>query len=140
MAALFRFEVYTPYRLFFADSVEAIVLTLMDGDAAIYANHCCITAPVVPCLLQIKDKNGNWKTAFTDEGLLEVTKHKTVLVSDTTEWPGEIDYDRAKKAKEKAEEILADGTLKFEAETASSSLRRAQFRIKAWEQEHKKPL
>ena len=139
MATLFRFEVYTPYRLFFADSVEAIVLTLMDGEAAIYAHHSTFSAPVSPCLLKIKDKNENWKTAFSAEGILEVTSHKAVLVTDSAEWPSEIDYERAKKAKERAEETLASGMLKFEADAAASSLKRATCRIKAWELEHKKP-
>ena len=138
MAALFKFEVYTPYRLFFSDSVEAIILTLMDGDIEVCANHSSFTAPVLPCLLRIKDKKGQWQTAFTAEGILEVKDHKTVLVSDSTEWPGEIDHERAVKAMQKAEETLKNRTFKFEIETAASSLKRAQFRIKAWELEQAK--
>jgi F-type H+-transporting ATPase subunit epsilon len=130
MASLFLFEVYTPYRVFFSDSVEAIVLTLLDGEAAVYANHSHFTAPVIPCLLKIKDKNGVWKTAFTSEGLLEVTSHKTVLLSDTAEWPEEIDSERAKEAKERAEETLKTAMLKFETDTAAASLKRADMRLK----------
>jgi len=131
MAANFRLEVYTPHRAFFADAVEAIVLTLGDGEAAIYANHSLVTAPVVPCLLKIKDRNGEWKTAFISEGLLEVTSHKTILLSDAAEWPDEIDNERAKEAKERAEETLKSAMLKFETEAASASLKRANMRIKA---------
>jgi len=134
MAVSFRFEVHTPYRLFYSGQVEAIVLTLVDGEFAIYANHAHITAPVVPCLLRIKDEKGNWKIAFTTEGILEVTSHKTILISDAAEWPEEIDYDRAKKAKEEAEKTLTDGMLKFEMETAASSLKRAVMRIKVKEE------
>jgi F-type H+-transporting ATPase subunit epsilon len=134
MAKLFTFEVHTPYRLFYSGPVQAIVLTLVDGEAAIYANHSHFTAPVVPCLLKIKDKDGNWKTAFSSEGILEVTSHKTVLVTDTAEWPGEIDYERAKASKERAEETLKESLLKFETETATASLRRANMRIRAREQ------
>ena len=138
MAALFKFEVYTPYRLFFSDSVEAIILTITDGVVEVWAHHSSFTAPVLPCLLKIKDSKGQWRTAFTAEGILEVKDHKTVLVSDSTEWPKEIDHERALMAKQKAEETLKDGTFKFEMDTASSSLKRAQFRIKAWEQEQAK--
>ena len=133
MAAFFPFEVYTPHRLFFSDSVEAVVLTLADGEAAIYASHSPFTAPVLPCLLKIKGRDGNWKTAFSAEGILEVTYRKAVLVSDAAEWPEEIDYDRAKAAKAKAEETLTAGTLKFETDSAAASLRRANMRIKAKE-------
>jgi F-type H+-transporting ATPase subunit epsilon len=135
MAANFRFEVYTPQRAFFADSVEAIVLTLEDGEAAIYANHSLVTAPVVPCLLKIKDRNGKWKTAFISEGLLEVTSHKTVLLSDAAEWPAEIDYERAKEAKVRAEETLKSAMMKFETEASTASLKRANMRIKAKDEE-----
>ena len=134
MAVLFTFEVYTPYRLFFSEKVEAVLLTLSDGDAAIYANHSMFTAPVVPCLLKIKDKGGAWKTAFTAEGILEVSEHKTILFSDAAEWPDEIDCERAKVAKEKAEKTLAGETIKFQAVIASTSLRRANMRLKASEE------
>ena len=131
MAVFFPLEVYTPDRLFYSGPVEAIVLTLSDGDAAVYANHSRFTAPVVPCLLKIKEKDGNWKTAFTSEGLLEATSHKTVLLSDAAEWPADIDYERAKAAKEKAEEALLEEKLKFETTNAAASLRRAKMRLKA---------
>ena len=133
MAVFFTFEVHTPYRLFFSGSVEAVILTLQDGDIAVYANHAPFTAPVLPCVLKIKDKEGNWKNAFTSDGILEVTHHKTVLVSDSAEWPGEIDYERAKASKDRAEETLKESLLKFETETAAASLRRAEMRIKARE-------
>ena len=136
MAAQFTFEVHTPYRLFYSGSVEAIVLTLLDGEIAVYANHNHISAPVVPCLLKIKDKDGAWKTAFTSDGILEVTSHKTVLVTDTAEWPEEIDAERAKAARARAEETLKGGEqLKFDAQTAAASLRRANMRLKAKESE-----
>ena len=132
MAVLFPFEVHTPYRLFYSGPVEAIIITLMDGEAAVYANHAHFTAPVIPCFLKIKDKDGKWKIAFTAEGILEVKSHKTVLISDAAEWPEEIDYERAKKAKEQSEKTLADGILKFEKETVMSSLNRANMRIKVY--------
>jgi len=86
MALFFPLEVHTPHRLFFSDSVEAIVLTLIDGQVAVYANHAPFTAPVVPCLLKIKDKDGNWQNATIAEGILEVKTRKTVLISDAAEW------------------------------------------------------
>ena len=134
MAALFPFEVHTPYRLFYSGMVEAVILTLLDGEVAIYASHSPFTAPVVPCILSIKDKDGNWKTAFSSEGILEVKEHKNVLISDAAEWPEEIDIERAKKAKERAEEILLNGGMKFEIDKAASSLRRARMRIRAKEE------
>ena len=133
MAALFPFEVHTPYRRFYSDTVEVIVLTLIDGEIAVYSGHSAFTAPVIAGSLRIKDKKGTWRTAFTAEGILEVKAHKTVLISDSAEWPEEIDYERAKTAKERAEEILRSGGMKFEIEKASFALKRAAGRIKVFE-------
>jgi F-type H+-transporting ATPase subunit epsilon len=134
VARLFTFEVHTPYRRFFNDPVEALILTLMDGEIAVYADHSAFTAPVEAGVLKIKDKAGNWKTAFTAEGIIEVKEHKTVLVSDAAEWPDEIDYERAKNAKERAEETLLFGGMKFEIDKAAASLTRAKMRMKVREE------
>jgi len=66
---------------------------------------------------------------------LEVTSHKTVLLSDAAEWPAEIDYERAKEAKVRAEETLKSAMLKFETEAASTSLKRANMRLRARDDE-----
>jgi F-type H+-transporting ATPase subunit epsilon len=135
MANLFTLEVHTPYRLFYADSVEAITVTLIDGEIGVYANHTFFTAPVVTGILKIKDKDGAWKQAFTTEGILEVAGHRTVLMVDAAEWPGEIDQGRALAAKARAEEQLESGMFKFEIDNARDTLNRANTRLKVYESE-----
>jgi F-type H+-transporting ATPase subunit epsilon len=133
MAEYFIFEVHTPYRLFFKDKVEAISITLLDGEIGVYAHHSPFTAPVKPCLIRIKEKNGQWKTGFSSEGILEVTGSKTVLMVDAAEWPNEIDHGRALEAKQKAEADLKDSSFKFESEASKLRLGRAEMRLKVWE-------
>jgi F-type H+-transporting ATPase subunit epsilon len=132
-AKLFTFEVHTPYRRFFSGQIEALSITLMDGEIGVYAQHSAFTAPVETCIMRIKDKTGVWRNAFTTEGILEVKEHKTVLMVDDAEWPAEIDHERAEAAKKRAEESLAGGLLTFEAVNVTASLKRAEFRLKAWE-------
>jgi F-type H+-transporting ATPase subunit epsilon len=133
MAAQFTLEVHTPYRLFFKGKVEALTVTLADGEIGILANHEAITAQLRSCLLKIKDRDGQWKTGFASEGILEVAGGKTVILADSAEWPDEIDYDRALDAKRRAEAILQNPNFKFEAEIARQRLERAVMRLKAWE-------
>jgi F-type H+-transporting ATPase subunit epsilon len=130
MAKLFHFEIHTPYRLFYSGSVEAIIIVLTDGEICIYADHSFFTAPAVTGILKIREKGGLWRSAFTAEGILEVTGHKTVLMADAAEWPGEIDYERALAAKQKAEETLQTAMFKFETENAKATLKRAECRMK----------
>lgn len=132
MAKLFPFEIHTPHRLFYSGSVEAVVITLVDGEIGVYADHSSFTAPVNTGILKIREKDGLWRSAFIAEGILEVKSHKTVLMTDAAEWPGEIDYERALAAKGKAEEALKTATFKFETDNARATLRRAEYRIKAY--------
>jgi len=131
MATLFNFEIHTLYRLFFSGKVEFITLTLTDGEIGVYANHSFFTAPVLSCILQIKDDKGFLRSAFITGGILEVKEHKTVLMVDAAEWPEEIDLNRALVAKEKAEKEINKAMHRFEIESAKARLRRAEFRIKA---------
>jgi F-type H+-transporting ATPase subunit epsilon len=127
---LYKLEVYTPYRRFFSGEVEAVTLTLSDGEITVYARHSMFTAPVRSGYLKIKNKDGQWKNAFISEGILEVKEHNTILMCDAAEWPEEIDVERAKEAMAKAEDTINSSTFKFESGAAAAALKRAEFRIK----------
>jgi F-type H+-transporting ATPase subunit epsilon len=139
MSVLFDFEVHTPYRPFFIGRIESIVLTLMDGEVGIYANHSSFTSLVVSCILRIKYDNGVTRSAFITDGILEVKHEKTVLMVDAAEWPEEIDYERALATKQEAEEVVKAASFKFELGRAKADLRRAEFRLKACELKSQQP-
>ncbi|MCL2479097.1 MAG: ATP synthase F1 subunit epsilon [Treponema sp.] len=139
MAQTFPFEVHTPSRLFYDAQVEEVIVTIPDGEFAVMADHAACIAPVVTGFLRIKDRDGVWKTAFTANGILEVKEHKTVLMSEAAEWGSEIDMDRARNARDKAEGILNSARLKFETENAALSLRKAEYRLKVRELENQEP-
>ena len=130
---VFAFEVYTPYRLFYRGEVELVVVTLIDGDAGIYANHAPFTAPVTTGILRFKDKKGAWKYAVISEGIIEVKKRKAVILSDSANWPEEIDSSRALAAKAESEKIINESNFKLDAEKAHKKLKRAQMRLKLLE-------
>jgi F-type H+-transporting ATPase subunit epsilon len=133
MAALFNFEVHTPYRLFYNGKAQAIVLELADGEIGVYAKHSAFIAPVVTCVLRIKDEKGKWHAAFISDGILEVKEYKNVLLVDTAEWPQEIDRERILTAIENAKEAIHSTHLKFKEDKAHAKLRRAQCRLKTLE-------
>jgi F-type H+-transporting ATPase subunit epsilon len=138
MPTLFKFEVHTPYRPFFLDSVEAITLPLVDGEIGVLADHSAFTAPVNTGVLKIKDKDGAWKEAFITEGILEVKNHKSVLMVDDAEWPEEINYEEAQEDRKEAQETIDLGLFKFETLSAEAALKRAETRIRVFEQHRKK--
>lgn len=130
MAVLFRLEVFTPYRLFFADTVEFVSMTLVDGDIGIMAHHSPFTAPVETGVLRIKTKKGIWRNAFVSAGILEVTEVKTVLMADKAEWPEEIDTNNAVISGQQAKESMEAAVLKFEIDKAKEKIRHSEIRQK----------
>jgi F-type H+-transporting ATPase subunit epsilon len=138
MPALFNFEVYTPQRLFFSAQVQAIIVNLADGEIAIYANHSPFAALSVTGLLRIKDENGAWRSAFISGGVLQVKEHKDVLMTESAEWPEEIDMERALESKRQAEAALQDAFVKFEIDRAKEKLRKAELRLSVIKTEKQK--
>ena len=130
---LFKFELFTPYSRFFSDEVEALTLSLPDGEITFYAEHSFMVAPVLSGFIKIKTVKEGWKNAFIAEGILEVKAHNTVIMAGAAEWPEEIDRERAQKSLDAAKETLDAGTFRFETNSAEAALRRAKYRLKVKE-------
>jgi F-type H+-transporting ATPase subunit epsilon len=138
MSALFNFEVHTPRRLFYSGKVQAITVSLEDGEIGIYANHSPFTAHSVTGILRIKDDSGSWLAAFVCSGILEVKEHKSVLMVESANWSEEIDREQVLEAKQQAEETLENTHLKFEIDKAKKKLHHAECRLKVLEMEKAK--
>jgi F-type H+-transporting ATPase subunit epsilon len=133
MVDLFNFEVHSLRRLFYSDKVQAVTVSLEDGEIGILAHHSPFSAHTVTGSLRIKDENGNWRVAFVCSGILEVKEHKAVLMVETAEWPEEIDVEHVLEIKRQTEEILKDTRLRFETERAKKRLHHLECKLKVLE-------
>ena len=129
MAALFRMEVHTPYRLFFAGSVETVVAELADGEIGILAGHSPFLAPLKTCALRVLKEDGIWAEAAVSAGVVAVDEDGVTVLSDAAEWPEEIDRERALEAERRAKETLGQDPFTFEKAQAQEALRRALNRL-----------
>ena len=78
--------------------------------------------------------DGSFRTAAVSEGIVKVSKEKTVVLVQSCEWADEIDIDRAKAAKEAAETRLKAAEKEDrEYLIAEYKLKRAINRIEASE-------
>lgn len=126
--ALFHLEIVTPDRVFFSDDVEMVIARGVEGDLAVLKGRAPITTPLQIGKVRIF-KNDEEKVAAIADGYISVLKDKTTIVTESAEWPEEIDVERAKAAKERAESLLSrknDGIDELRAELA---LRRALNRL-----------
>jgi F-type H+-transporting ATPase subunit epsilon len=62
-------------------------------------------------------------------GFAEVLPDKVTVLAETAETPEEIDVERARKSKERAEQRLAAGNTEIDVARALDALRRAEVRL-----------
>jgi F-type H+-transporting ATPase subunit epsilon len=129
MASTFNLEIVTPERKFFSDEVEMVILKTPEGEMGILAGHTPMVVAVAIGPIRIK-KGGEWLEAVLTEGFMEIKQDKTVILTDSAEWPHEIDINRAKAAKERAEERLRRQLSQVELVRSETALARALARLR----------
>ncbi len=129
MAATFNLEIVTPERSFFSDEVEMVILKTPHGEMGIMKGHTPMVAAVAVGSIRIK-KGDEWLEAVLTEGFMEVKQDKTIILTDTAEWPNEIDVNRARAAKERAEERMHRQLSRSEHLSSQAALARALVRLR----------
>ncbi len=123
-------EVVTPDRQVVKTEVDIVVMPGVQGQFGVLVNH-------IPFLsaLEIGEmyyrKGGQIEYLFIGGGFAEVTGEKVTVLADSAELGKEIDIERARRAKERAERRLAAGrAADIDWARAEAALRRAMARMK----------
>lgn len=128
MASTFMLEIVTPDRKFFEDEVEMVIVRGTEGDIGILKNHIPLVTPLDIGMVRIKQGN-DFKDATIASGYVEIRKEKTTIVTDSAEWPEEIDLERAEEAKKRAEQRMKSSKDEIDTIRAEIALRKAINRI-----------
>ena len=124
----FMLEIVTPDRSFFSDEVEMVIVRGINGDLAVLKNRAPLITPLA--IGKIRIFNGEEeRIAAVVDGYVSVTKDKTTIITDCAEWPEEIDIERARCAKERAEKRLEQKTEGMDIDRAELALKRALNRL-----------
>lgn len=127
---LFRLEIISPERVFYEGDVSMLELTTSEGDIGIYAGHIPMTMVLMPGIATIKEPNGK-KEAAVHSGFLLIEGDQVTVLAEVAEWPEEIDVNRAKEAKVRAERRIASGEAGINRERAEFALKRSLVRLRA---------
>lgn len=125
----FQLQIISPERIFFEGQVTMVETRTTEGDIGILKNHIPLTAVTVPGVLTIH-QDGQTREAAVHDGFLEILKDRVIVLAEACEWPEEIDINRAREAKIRAERRLRgeDGK-EFNVDRAEAALRKALIRI-----------
>jgi len=129
----FFLEIYTPFGKYFDHPVDELIVQSEDFSLGILPHHAPLVAKIKVSKMTII-KDGERKEYAVGEGLINVTKDGTTLLLSSIESKDEIDIERAKQAKKRAEMRIAN-PLNVDIERATKALNRANNRISLFENE-----
>lgn len=127
--ATFLLKIINPDRLFYQGEVSFIELHTTEGDVGIYPKHIPMTFIVEPGVIRIHTEEGV-KEAALHAGFIEVLEDKITIMAESVEWPDEIDLERAKEAKIRAERRLNGKEAGIDIAKAELALKRSLARIR----------
>ena len=127
---LFEFKIIEPDGMFFEGEGEFLEFTSVEGRMGVYKNHIPLTTILEPCVIKIH-ANGETKKAAVMGGFIEIQKERITILAEDANWPEEIDVERAKAAKQRAEERLSKREAGLDVVRAEAALKRAMARIGA---------
>ncbi len=125
----FHLKIVTPDRLVFDGEVEQVTARTTTGDVGILAGHERYVAALSIGRLAVRQE-GKVRFAAVGNGFLKVNKTETTILALSCEWADEIDMERAKRAKERAEAKLQNMQSQHDLDLAEIKLKKALNRIR----------
>ncbi len=130
MAEKFELKIIKPDGMFFDGQSDFLEFVSTEGEMGVYANHIPLTTILDAGVVKIHNGNEVKKAAVTG-GFLEILQDRITMLAEDAQWPEDIDVERAKEAKRRAEERLQKKESGMDMVRAEAALKRAMARIRA---------
>ena len=104
---LLKLEVVAPDHQALAIDVQSVVVRTPEGEIGFLPNPTPLIAALRPEIVRYVDMDGKQGYIFVGGGFVEVNNNHVTILSPSAETADQIDYDRAERAKQRAEERLA---------------------------------
>ena len=120
--------IVTPERSLVRETVDELEIPGRDGYFGVLPGHAPLFSELK--IGEVSYRQGNqWTFLSVAWGFVEVLSNQVRVLAETAERANEIDVDRAKRAKERAEHLLAQRTDDIDYDRALVALERALVRI-----------
>jgi F-type H+-transporting ATPase subunit epsilon len=128
MADTFQLEIVTPEKKVVETAAVEAQIPGKNGYLGILPGHA-------PLITELSVGEITYRTDSTEHvlavawGFAEVLPDKVTILAETAERPSEINADRARQAKERAEQRLTGSNTEVDVDRALDSLHRAETRL-----------
>jgi F-type H+-transporting ATPase subunit epsilon len=124
----FKLEIVTPEKRVVDTAAEEVQIPGKNGYLGVLPGHAPLITELSVGEITYRENAAEQKLAVA-WGFAEVLPNKVTILAETAERPSEIDVERARKAKERAEQRLTSGDPNVNVERALDALHRAEARL-----------
>lgn len=108
MARTLLCEIVTPERIVYTNEVEMVIAPTLDGEVGILPLHAPLVTVLRPGELRVRyNDNKDVEWFAVSGGYLQVHEDKVIVLADAATHSSQVDVERARRAKEFAEERMA---------------------------------
>ena len=129
MPKLFTLEIITPLGTFFKGEILHVRAPGVDGDFGVLADHAPLMAGLRPGRLRVEDPDESFDFVMTG-GFFEVHANRAVVMAETCLRKEDVDLERARRARARALQALAEAKTLEAQEEARTNLAKAMALIK----------
>src|SRR6202453_3698465 len=135
MADTFKLEIVTPEKRVVDTTAEEVQIPGKNGYLGVLPGHA-------PLITELAVGEITFRSQAKEEhlavawGFAEVLPDKVTILAETAERPSEIDVERARKSKERAEQRLTSGDTTVDVDRALNALHKAETRLDVAAKDH----
>ena len=133
VANMYLLTIVTPEKVFYEHEVLSLVAPGSEGYLGVLTDHAPLITALVPGKLTVKDDKEQELTLATAGGFLEVFKNHVTVLAHSVEFLNDIDYERAKRALERAERRVKSRDPAIDITRAMAAFERAKNRCRLYE-------
>ncbi len=125
-----RLQVITPDRVVFDGECTMIEYNTTEGFVGVLPGHVAMTQIIAPGTLTIYEEGKEQPMyAAVMSGIATIMPDTITILAEILELPEEIDAERAKQSKERAEKRIEEKAENFNLERAEQAIKRANARL-----------
>jgi F-type H+-transporting ATPase subunit epsilon len=128
LADTFQLEIVTPEKKVVETTAEEVQIPGKNGYLGILPGHAPLITELSVGEITFRENSTEQKLAVA-WGFAEILPNKVTILAETAERPSEINVERARQAKERAEQRLTSGDTVVDVDRALDALHRAQVRL-----------
>lgn len=131
MTSTIHLDIVSAEKAIYSGDVELVVATGLMGEVGIVYGHAPLLTQLKPGEVRVTMTDGTEDVFYISGGMLEVQPGKATVLADDAERAESLDEAKAIKAKERAEQAIANRDADFNYTLAAADLARAAAQIQA---------